>query len=164
MHMYGMQKNIQEEFISAVIRGQATAVQKMLAKHGSSLVHYKDADKRTALHYAGWIGSTEIARMLLAYGAQRDIEDGNEKIPHDMACDKHTSDSKIAVLLKAKKKEKKEDDNYLDDCCLPNLASVEETVSQHNTITPTQQADINNASSSSSGSSLLAMSKKDRKK
>lgn len=58
-------------FIKAVKQGSVPAVQ-ALAAADPQLIHLKDPDDATPLHYAAWKGHEEVARALLDLGAEID--------------------------------------------------------------------------------------------
>lgn len=58
-------------FIKAVKYGNVPAVQALAAAE-PALVHLKDQDDGTPLHYGAWKGHTEVVRTLLDLGAEID--------------------------------------------------------------------------------------------
>mmetsp|Transcript_28899 Transcript_28899/g.71335 ORF Transcript_28899/g.71335 Transcript_28899/m.71335 type:complete len:350 (+) Transcript_28899:860-1909(+) len=56
-------------------QGDVNKVEAMLKGGGQALVVARDADDRSALHYACGVGSEECVRTILAYGAEVDAED-----------------------------------------------------------------------------------------
>lgn len=86
-------------FVKAVKQGNLPAVQALAAAE-PSLVHLKDADDATPLHYAAWKGHTEVVRALLDLGAQIDAcsQDGHYGgTPLHAAA--HGNQKEVAALL-----------------------------------------------------------------
>lgn len=86
-------------FVKAVKQGDAATV-KTLAAAEPGLVHLKDADDGTPLHYAAWKGHAEVARALLELGAEIDAcsRDGHYGgTPLHAAA--HANNKEVAALL-----------------------------------------------------------------
>lgn len=84
--------------ISAVIYGNVGVVQKLLEKD-STLANHQDKYCRTPLHYAAWIGKSDVVCMLRAMNASLTVEDKDGRTPADMALDKHSAKSSLIRLL-----------------------------------------------------------------
>jgi ankyrin repeat protein len=78
----------------AASQGNAARVDALLALPGIQ-VDYKDGEGRTALHYAALLDKADMARKLLAHGADRSITDKSGKTPYMVA-----TTSELQDLLK----------------------------------------------------------------
>jgi len=65
-----------KEMIKAAKSGNAARVGELLAED-PSLLHARDADGSTPLHYAAWKGHPEVARLLLERGADVSLPNNN---------------------------------------------------------------------------------------
>jgi ankyrin repeat protein len=65
-----------KEMINAAKSGNTARVGELLAE-APSLLHARDTDGSTPLHYAAWKGHPEVARVLLDAGADHAIENNN---------------------------------------------------------------------------------------
>src|SRR5262249_27247248 len=68
--------NAEKELFRAVKAGNSTRVQELL-QADPSLVHAADAAGGTPLHHAAWNGPGEVARLLLAAGADVNAQSRN---------------------------------------------------------------------------------------
>lgn len=71
-------------------------------------VNAQDCDGMTALHYAAALGQTEMAQMLIAMGAHKEVTNGAKETPWDAA---HYSAEKINKILLAVEIDPERDSN-----------------------------------------------------
>jgi ankyrin repeat protein len=69
-------QNQQQQIIKAAKAGDVAAVRTLL-EADASLVGARDVDVSTPLHYAAWKGHTEVAALLLDFGADVNAKNDN---------------------------------------------------------------------------------------
>lgn len=87
------------ELIRASKKGDVAAVRALLAAD-PSLVHFRDAEESTALHYAVWKGHRELVELLLDNGADVNAHNANDHwgtTPLHAAA--HSNNSTLVKLL-----------------------------------------------------------------
>ncbi len=65
------------EIIRASKKGDVNVVRSLLAAD-PSLIHFRDAEESTALHYAVWKGHRELVELLLESGADVNAQNAND--------------------------------------------------------------------------------------
>ncbi|MCC2668277.1 MAG: ankyrin repeat protein, partial [Armatimonadetes bacterium] len=71
---------LQEKFMRAVKHGALATVRELLAAY-PALVHLRDADGDTPLHYAAGKGHTKVLKLLLEFGADVNAQNPNGETP-----------------------------------------------------------------------------------
>lgn len=74
--MTAAQSQAGREIFKATKKGDLAAIRGLL-RADSSLVHIRDKDGSTPLHWAAWRGQTEVARLLLKAGAEVNAQNQN---------------------------------------------------------------------------------------
>ena len=74
--MAGSQPQASREIFKAAKKGDVAAIRKLLAAD-PSLVHARDQEGSTPLHWAAWRGQVEAARLLLEAGADVNARNQN---------------------------------------------------------------------------------------
>ena len=90
------------EIIRVSKKGDVDVVRSLVAAD-PSLVHFRDADQSTALHYAVWKGHSELVSLLLESGADVNAHNANDHwgtTPLHAAA--HSNNSALVKLLAEK--------------------------------------------------------------
>ena len=93
--------NREKQILRASKNGDATGVQELLAGD-HSLIHFRDKDGSTPLHWAAWRGRREVAEVLLKAGAKVNAHNQNAHwgtTPLHAAA--HGNQERVAKLLLA---------------------------------------------------------------
>ena len=97
-----MESSVEKDFIKAAKNGDAGKIKELLQLN-PNLIHFRDQDECTALHYASWKGHAEAAGVLLDTGADVNARNKNGHWgPTALHAAAHGNQNAVAELLIAR--------------------------------------------------------------